>query len=123
MTGSRWDIRIKRAYEPAAADDGHRVLVDRLWPRGISHERLAGEWLKDVAPSTALREWFGHRPERWAGFVARYRAELEANPAPLEYLRGLAADGPLTLVYGARDERHNEAVVLRDWLLGRPAPA
>ena len=81
MTGSRWDIRIKRAYEPAAADDGHRVLVDRLWPRGISHERLAGEWLKDVAPSTALREWFGHRPERWAGWRI-WRSGWRAGRAP-----------------------------------------
>ena len=118
------DIALKRAYEPPARGDGARILVDRLWPRGVSKARAHLDlWLKDIAPSTELREWFGHRPERWAGFVARYRAELEANPAPLEYLRGLAADGPLTLVYGARDERHNEAVVLRDCLLGRPTPA
>lgn len=116
-------IQVKRVYEPAAAADGQRVLVDRLWPRGISHERLAGEWLKEVAPSTELREWFDHRPERWAGFVTRYRAELEANPAPVEQLRALARQGPLTLVYGARDEQRNEAAVLRDYLLGHATQA
>lgn len=113
------DIRLKRVYEPAVAADGRRVLVDRLWPRGISHARLAGEWLKEVAPSTELRTWFGHRPERWAGFVERYRAELAARPGPVEQLRAYARQGRLTLVYGARDQIHNEAVVLRDVLLGQ----
>ena len=113
------DIRIKRVYEPVSGEDGRRVLVDRLWPRGISHEHLAGEWLKDVAPSTALREWFDHRPERWAGFVERYRAELDANPVVVGQLRAYAKEGTLTLVHAARDERHNDALVLRDYLLGR----
>lgn len=116
-------VRVKRAYEPAAATDGQRVLVDRLWPRGISHERLAGTWLKEVAPSTELREWFDHRPERWAGFITRYRAELDANQDAVGQLRALARQGTLTLVYGARDERRNEAVVLRDYLLGHATSA
>lgn len=117
------DIRIKRVYEPVSGEDGRRVLVDRLWPRGISHERLAGTWLKEVAPSTELREWFDHRPERWAGFITRYRAELDANQDAVGQLRALARQGTLTLVYGARDERRNEAVVLRDYLLGHATSA
>ena len=96
-------------------------LVEKVatTPRGISHEHLAGEWLKDVAPSTALREWFDHRPERWAGFVERYRAELDANPVVVGQLHAYAKEGTLTLVHAARDERHNDALVLRDYLLGR----
>ena len=110
------DISIKRAYEPPAATDGRRVLVDRLWPRGVSkaEARLAA-WMKDVAPSDALRRWFGHQPERWEEFRRRYREELTGNPA-VDVLRKLAAEGPLTLVYGARDEAHNDAVVLAERL-------
>ena len=111
-------IRLKRIYAPAAADDGARVLVDRLWPRGVSKERAAlALWYKDAAPSTALRQWFGHAPDRWAGFQERYRAELQADDAALAPLRDLLRRGPVTLLYAARDERHNEAVVLRDVLL------
>jgi len=110
------EIRLKRAYDPPAADDGYRVLVDRLWPRGVSKAEAAIElWLKDVAPSTALRKWFGHRPERWPQFQTRYLAELKANPA-VDALRRRAAKGPITLVFGAKDRDHNDAVVLRDLL-------
>jgi len=109
------DVRIKRAYEPADDSDGYRVLVDRLWPRGVSKVKARLDtWMKDVAPSTELRRWFGHDPVRWDAFERRYRAELAA-PAALrlvEALAGQTAHGPLTLVYGARDTVHNEAVVL-----------
>jgi uncharacterized protein YeaO (DUF488 family) len=111
-------LSIKRAYEAPAAADGRRVLVDRLWPRGVSKaEAKLDDWLKDVAPSSDLRRWFGHDAERWPEFRRRYRAELQANPAA-EALRRLA-DGPLTLVYGARDTEHNDAVVLAEWLADR----
>src|SRR6185312_14411642 len=111
-------LKLKRAYEPADAGDGQRVLVDRIWPRGVSKDEARIDlWLKDVAPSTALRKWFGHAPERWAGFRERYRKELEANPA-VDELRQVAAKGPVTLVYGAKDEQHNQAVVLAESLQG-----
>lgn len=109
-------LRLKRAYEPAERGDGQRVLVDRIWPRGVSKaEAHIDLWLKEVAPSTALRKWFGHKPERWEGFRARYREELKANPAVAE-LRQVMAAGPVTLVYGAKDEQHNQAVVLAEYL-------
>src|SRR5581483_8850824 len=109
-------IRLKRAYEPCAPDDGNRVLVDRLWPRGVSKADAAIDlWLKDVAPSTALRKWFGHRPERWPEFRTRYLKELSANPA-VNALRQLLAKGPVTLVFGAKDRDHNDAVVLLELL-------
>lgn len=112
-------ISIKRAYDDAATGDGYRALVDRVWPRGRSRETLAlAEWAKEVAPSDALRKWFGHDPERWDGFRERYREELAA-PAQRDRLRQLldaAGKGPLTLVYGAKDEERNQAVVLRDVL-------
>lgn len=106
--------RIKRVYDAAVPGDGARVLVDRLWPRGVSKERAAlDDWAKDVAPSTELRTWFGHDPERFDEFARRYRKELDGNPG-VEALRALAGTpGGLTLLYAARDERHNEAVVLR----------
>jgi len=114
------DVRIKRAYEPVSDEDGQRVLIDRLWPRGISKDKAKlDQWLKDVAPSAALRKWFDHKPERWPEFQRRYRHELDTNPAMAE-LRSLAKKGRLTLVYGARDEAHNDAVVLAE-LLGEHA--
>ena len=115
-------LAIKRVYEPVSAKDGYRILVDRLWPRGLSKERAEVDlWLKDVAPSTELRTWFGHDPERMAEFTARYTAELDANPAAAE-LRGLATDHDrITLVYSAHDERHNQAVVLASYLVGTVA--
>lgn len=111
-------VRIKRVYEPASPQDGRRILVDRVWPRGIRREdaKLA-LWLKDVAPSTALRKWFGHDPARWAEFQRRYREELKSNPA-VEELRREVSSGRTTLVYGAHDTEHNQAVVLADYLAG-----
>lgn len=111
-------IRLKRAYEPAAPDDGTRVLVDRLWPRGVSKVDAAlDRWAKELAPSTELRQWFGHDPARWEEFRRRYAEELHQHPEQLEELRALARHGLLTLVYGAHDEAHNDAVVLREVLL------
>lgn len=113
-------LTIKRVYAPAAADDGTRVLVDRLWPRGVSKVRAALDlWSKDVAPSTELRKWFGHDPARWQEFRTKYRDELKHNAAAVGTLHALAQTGPVTLLFGARDEVHNEAVVLREFLLGR----
>ena len=114
------DIRLKRAYQPAAADDGPRILVDRLWPRGLKKSDAAiDRWIKDIAPSTALRKWFGHEPGRWPEFRRRYAAEIRRQPDQIEELRALARKGPVTLVFSARDELHNDAVVLRNVLLGR----
>ena len=110
-------IHCKRAYEAAAASDGQRFLTDRLWPRGISHERLQAQWLKDVAPSTELRQWFDHRVERWDEFKQRYWHELAAQPQVLAPLREALKVGPVTLVYGSRDTEHNQAVALREYLL------
>ena len=109
-------ISIKRIYEPPSPADGRRILVDRLWPRGVSkaNARL-DSWMKDIAPSTELRRWFDHRPERWPEFRRRYIYELKENPA-LSTLRELAADRPVTLLYAAKDEAHNEAAVLAELL-------
>lgn len=115
------DLRIKRAYAPADDADGQRILVDGLWPRGVSKEKLrATLWLKAIAPSAALRQWFGHRPERWQEFRHRYFAELDANPEALATLRAHLRQGRVTLLFGARDEQHNQAVALRDYLQARP---
>lgn len=115
------NLHLKRAYDPAAPSDGARILVDRLWPRGVSKERAdLTEWMKDIAPSTALREWFGHEPARWPEFQRRYRAELQTHRPLLDQIRALAAKGPVALIYSARDEDHNDAIVLRDVLLGLP---
>ena len=107
-------IQIKRAYDAPAKSDGVRVLVDRLWPRGIAKTEV-DLWLKDIAPSTELRQWFGHDPGKWTEFKQRYRAELEANPA-LADLRALSRKSGITLVYAARDRAHNQAVVLKEVL-------
>lgn len=110
-------IRIKRAYAPPEPDDGRRFLVDRLWPRGIKKENLQIDgWLKDVAPSTDLRKWFGHDPDRWDEFKARYLSELEDKQDALEPIRAAARQGNVTLVYTAHDEEHNNAVALREYL-------
>lgn len=112
-------VRLKRAYEPPASADGTRVLVDRLWPRGVKKEKAAiDEWMKEIAPSTELRKWFGHDPERWPEFRRRYRSEIKKHPGEFGRLRELARKGNLTLVYAAHDEAHNDAVVLRDLLVG-----
>lgn len=111
-------IRIKRAYEPPAQEDGQRILIDRLWPRGVRKDALAlDDWLKTLAPSNELRHWFGHDPALWSGFRQRYAAELMAHADTLEQLRAQARQGVLTLVYGAHDEAHNNAVALREFLL------
>lgn len=112
-------LAIKRVYEPPAAGDGHRILVDRLWPRGLSKEKAHVDlWLREVAPSTTLRRWFGHDPEKWDEFQRRYREELAANGEAVASLRKAIGKGPATLLYGAHDEQHNQAVVLRDLLAG-----
>ena len=117
MTGA---IRIKRIYAPVDKSDGQRVLVDRLWPRGVSREEAALDlWLKEIAPSSALRTWFGHQPERFTEFAQRYRRELDGNPEPVARLRALRAKGDVTLLYAAHDPRINQAVVLADYLAGR----
>lgn len=111
------DVRIKRAYEPPSPHDGTRVLVDRLWPRGVKKADAAiAQWMKEIAPSNELRKWFGHDPERWDEFRRRYRAELAHKKELVGQLRELAARGPLTLIYSAHDEAHNQAVVLRETL-------
>jgi uncharacterized protein YeaO (DUF488 family) len=113
-------IKLKRAYEPPAPTDGRRILIDRLWPRGVSKAKVAiADWMKEIAPSTALRQWFGHDPARWQEFRRRYAEEIRGQAEQVRELRRLAAEGPLTLVYSAHDEAHNDAVVLRAILLGR----
>jgi uncharacterized protein YeaO (DUF488 family) len=108
------DLRIKRVYEQPEPDDGTRILVDRLWPRGLTKEKAKVDlWLKDVAPSTALRKWFAHDPAKWTEFQTRYREELKSNKEPLSLLKQEAAKGTATLLYGARDQQHNEAVILQ----------
>jgi uncharacterized protein YeaO (DUF488 family) len=111
------DVRLKRAYEPAAASDGYRVLIDRLWPRGVSRqEARLGEWARELAPSSELRRWFNHDPARFEEFRRRYSEELAAQNDKLRELRRRARAGTLTLVYGARDTEHNDAVVLAEIL-------
>ncbi|MGV8939935.1 MAG: DUF488 domain-containing protein [Lysobacter sp.] len=118
------NIRLKRAYEDPADTDGVRILVDRLWPRGISKEAAAlDQWMKDIAPSSALRKWFGHDPARWQEFQQRYEVDLRGHSEQLAELRAAARQGPITLVYSAHDELHNDAVVLRRVLLGRKSAA
>lgn len=110
-------IQIKRTYEPPGARDGRRILVERLWPRGIKKDALdADGWLKEVAPSAGLRKWFGHRVDRWPEFQRRYRAELDAHPEAWRPLLTASRRGRLTLLYSARDEEHNSALVLRAYL-------
>jgi uncharacterized protein YeaO (DUF488 family) len=113
-------VRIKRVYDPAERDDGHRVLVDRLWPRGLSKQQAhVDEWARELAPSAELRRWFGHEPSRFAEFRRRYRRELEAQRERVEALRERARTERLTILYGARDREHNDAVVLGELLRGR----
>jgi uncharacterized protein YeaO (DUF488 family) len=108
------NIRIKRVYEEPDREDGERILVDRLWPRGLTKEKAKVDlWLKDVAPSTELRKWFAHDPAKWTEFRSRYLEELKGNKEQLSLLRQEAAKGTVTLVYGAKDQEHNEAVILQ----------
>ena len=111
-------IELKRVYEPPASADGVRILVERLWPRGLTKEAAAiDHWTKEVAPTPALRKWYGHRPALWPEFRQRYRAELAANAAEVDALKRLCADGPVTFVYAAKDVERNSATVLRAFLL------
>ena len=111
------DIRLKRAYDPAVSSDGYRVLIDRLWPRGVSRERAKlDEWERKLPPSTKLRQWFGHEPARFEEFRRRYIEELRSQRPRLTELRRRARNGTLTLVYSARDAEHNDAVVLAEIL-------
>jgi uncharacterized protein YeaO (DUF488 family) len=118
------NIAMKRAYDPPIEADGVRVLVDRLWPRGLTKKSAAiDQWPKDVTPSTELRKWFHHDPDRWDEFRRRYLAELKDKGSEIEALRKLAQAGPITLIYAARDTPHLHATVLRDVLLGSSAKA
>lgn len=117
-------IQIKRIYDPAEATDGQRILVDRIWPRGVTKEKAQiAAWMKEITPSPSLRTWFGHRPERFAEFKARYEAELsdETAHASLEKIRGWAASGTVTLLYAAKDRQFNHAVVLKEYLEQMPS--
>ncbi len=113
-------VKVKRAYEPPERGDGRRILVDRMWPRGVKKAEAAiDKWVRDIAPSAELRRWFGHRAERWPEFRRRYRAELKEHPELVEEIRDAAQVGPVTLVYAARDTAHNNAVVLQELLAGK----
>jgi uncharacterized protein YeaO (DUF488 family) len=109
------EVRTKRVYDPAEPADGYRVLIDRVWPRGVSRERAGvDEWARELAPSAELRKWFGHVPERFPRFRERYLKELAKHAEEVDQLRARASDGPLTIVYGARDPEHNNATVLAE---------
>jgi uncharacterized protein YeaO (DUF488 family) len=111
------DVRTKRIYDPAEPDDGYRVLIDHIWPRGVSRERARlDDWARELAPSDELRKWFDHVPARFAEFRSRYRDELAEQPERLDELRARAASGPLTIVYAARDREHNNAAVVSELL-------
>jgi uncharacterized protein YeaO (DUF488 family) len=113
-------IKVKRVYEPFAPGDGARFLVDRLWPRGVKRAELHLEaWLKDAAPSTALRQWFGHDPKKWSDFRKRYVRELQTNPDAVAPILAAARRGTVTLLYGTRDSEHNNAVALKDYIEDR----
>lgn len=113
-------VKVKRAYDPADASDGMRILVDRLWPRGVSKARAdLADWMKDIAPSTELRQWYHKDMADWPGFEARYRAELAGHPALVEQLRTLARRQVVTLIHSSRGETQNNATVLRDVVLGQ----
>jgi len=115
----RGKIRLKRVYDEPSDDDGARILVERLWPRGMTRDRAAIDlWLKEIAPSPELRRWFGHDPAKWAEFQHRYRKELEANEEAVQTLRGWLRKGPVTLVYAAKDEQRNSAALLKAYLEG-----
>ncbi len=112
-------VQTKRVYEPPAGDDGYRVLIDRVWPRGLSREKAAiDEWARELAPTTELRKWFGHKPERFDEFRQRYREELRAHEGEVDALRARAREETVTLLFGARDTEHNNAVVLAE-LVGK----
>jgi uncharacterized protein YeaO (DUF488 family) len=111
------NIKIKRVYEQPDKDDGKRILVDRLWPRGLTKEQARVDlWLKEIAPSTDLRKWFGHDPDKWKRFRGRYETEISHKDDLINMLKRQAGEGTITLIYAARDERHNEALVLKQFL-------
>ena len=113
-------IRLKRAYEPPEKHDGVRLLVERLWPRGLTKEKAGiDEWFKEVAPSQELRKWYGHDPEKWEAFRRRYLDELRGNPDAVNRLRARVKEGPVTFVYAAKDEKHNSALLLKEYLEGK----
>jgi uncharacterized protein YeaO (DUF488 family) len=110
------NVQVKRVYEKPADSDGKRILIDRLWPRGLSKNKAKIDlWLKDIAPSAELRKWFSHDPAKWTEFQKRYQKELDANKNAVATLQGQLKGGPATLVYGAKDEQHNDAVVLKEY--------
>lgn len=110
-------IQVKRAYDDLDEDDGYRVLVDRIWPRGVSKEQLQlDEWMKEIAPSDELRKWFDHDPDKFEGFKERYQQELDNNQKPASRLTEMAEKQDITLIYGAKDRDHNQAVVLKEYL-------
>jgi uncharacterized protein YeaO (DUF488 family) len=114
---ARLKVNLKRAYEAPAKSDGQRILVDRVWPRGVTKEEiLIDDWVKDVAPSTALRKWFNHEPPKWNEFKRRYFRELERRPDALKRLLAKSRAGTMTLVFGAKDAGHNNAVALKEYL-------
>ena len=114
------EIKIKRVYEKPDKEDGVRILVDRLWPRGLTKEKAAVDlWLKDIAPSTILRKWFGHDPAKWKEFKRKYQLELKKNPGPFLLLKKQAKQAVITLLYGAKDEDHNQALVLKDFCISK----
>ena len=111
------EVKIKRVYDAPDGDDGTRILVDRLWPRGLTKERACVDlWLKDIAPSTELRKWFGHDPAKWEQFRERYHREIEANVNLVSLLKEKLKGGAVTLLFAAKDAEHNEAVALQEWL-------
>ncbi len=113
-------IRLKRAYEPPGKADGARLLVERLWPRGLTKEKAAiDEWFKEVAPSQELRKWYSHDPKKWEAFRRRYLKELRGNTGEVDRLRARMKEGPVTFVYAAKDEIRNSALVLKDYLEGK----
>ena len=118
MTRSKkCQIKLKRAYEAPATHDGQRILVDRIWPRGVTKEELSLDgWAKQLAPSARLRKWFGHDPARWEGFKERYFRELDQNSELVNELKSKCGNGPVTLVFAAKDTRHNQAVALKQYL-------
>jgi len=114
------NVNLKRAYEKSDRTDGTRILVDRLWPRGLTKRRANIDiWLKEIAPSTELRKWFGHDPKKWQSFRERYQLELKHHVEQLNLIKSKVKEGPVTLIYGARDREHNEAMVLREFLARR----
>jgi len=113
--GNSMKLKIKRVYDKPAEEDGTRILVDRLWPRGLTKQKAKVDvWLKDIAPSTELRKWFAHDPEKWKEFIKKYKKELHENKEQAAILKEYLKQGTVTLVYGARDEVHNEALVIKE---------